>query len=137
MIFRKFLRLCLAMVILGLGHSAVAETTCDGKWIAKYKDLARGWDTTATVLISGMKGTYTADLGRHQAQNSPCRDHTFPAQIVMCTDKVIEFKVDGREVMSPRGNHCPSWHVKLKRIDSDHSEGIFVKEKIPLTMDRK
>ena len=113
-----------------------AEASCDGKWIAYYKDLARGWDTTATVIISGQKATYTADLGRHKAVNSPCRDHTFPAQILTCSHNAIEFKVDGRELMSPRGDHCPSWHVRLKRLDDDNAQGIFVKEKIPLTMRR-
>lgn len=125
-----------SVLILICSNLAFAQSSCDGFWIAKYKDLAKDWDTTAELTITGTEAKWKATLGMHDKKGSPCRDYTFPAKILQCTDDVIEFKVDGSELASPRADHCPNWHVRLNRLETDKAEGVFVKQQIPLTMFR-
>ena len=113
------------------------QSSCDGFWVANYKDLAKGWDTTAELTITGTEAKWKATLGMHDRQGSPCRDHTFPAIVLLCSDDALEFRVDGSELASPRADHCPNWHVLLRRLDADHAEGLFVKQQIPLTIVRR
>jgi len=122
--------------MIACSNWALAQSSCDGFWIAKYKDLAKGWDTTAELTINGNEAKWKATLGMHDKKGSPCRDYTFPAKVLQCTDSEIEFKVDGSEIASPRADHCPNWHVRLNRLEADQAEGIFVKQQIPLTIVR-
>ena len=137
----------LTSIILSFGISSfAAENNCEGKWAGTYFDEARGWKTDAELIVYSDHSTWVAKLGMHKKQNSPCRDVVFPTQILQCNANEIEFIVDGSSVMSPRGNHCPDWHGKLKWTNEDTAEGYFLTDSAgmpieegskPLTLKRK
>ena len=129
-------RLALVSVVLLCSH-AFGQSSCDGLWVAKFQDLAKGWDTTAELTITGATAKWMTTLGAHERMGSPCRDHTFAATVVQCNEQLLELWVDGSELASPRADHCPNWHVRVNRIDPDHAEGVFVKQNNPVLLVRQ
>jgi hypothetical protein len=116
---------------------AFADDSCNGTWIGHYLDRARGWDTEAELTVLGDKGKWVARLGKHKQQNSPCRDQTFPVDVLKCTDTEFNFQIDGSSIMSPRGDSCPSHNARLVRKDADTAEGVMGVEGMALKVIRK
>lgn len=116
---------------------ASADDSCDGHWVGRYSDAARGWETTAEIDISGDTGYWMSRLGLHKKKNSPCRDVVFPMKVLKCTNTEIELIVDGSSVMSPRGDTCPNHHSRLVRKDSDTAEGTMGGRETTLIITRR
>ena len=103
--------------------SSALESNCDGHWKGSYIDSARDRPVEVDMTISGDTGEWIAHLGRHKANNSPCREVKFPVMVLKCTDSEFHFHVDG-ESISRRGRSCPTFTAKLNRINADTAEGV-------------
>jgi hypothetical protein len=100
---------------------AQVGSSCDGTWIYTHVDKARAWATDVEVKISGDKGTYLAQLGRHKASNSPCRNINLPVVVKKCTADKLVFKVLGENVLQG----CPTFTAHFNRTGPDTAEGTI------------
>ena len=133
----KFCVAGLVSILCLAGLPATAQTSCDGLWRATYLDEEKNWLTTADVQIKGQAGYWMAHLGRHDLEGSPCREKWFPITVLACSETHLEFQVDGSSVQSPRGDHCPNWHIRVAREDERQAKGLFLRQKIPVKLERQ